>query len=176
MSKLPEAFNPAAVPEDDGAFTPLPAGNYVCDIVESEYLQTKNGAGMRIALTLVVAEGIHAGRRLFDSLLMQHANEEPVNIAKKRLRDYCLCARIKSLNETEQLHGTRVTVIVKIRNDPNYGVSNDIKAVVVPRDLQPPKAAAPAAAPQPTKPDVSNYSSPPPAGGSGAGFDDEIPF
>ena len=54
--------------EPAGDFSPIPEGEYVGIITESEWRDTKSGNGRYLYVVVQVAEGDHQGRLLFDPL------------------------------------------------------------------------------------------------------------
>jgi hypothetical protein len=54
-------------------FTPVPEGDYWTTIVKAEIKETKSGLP-KITVTMDIQEGEHAGRKLFDDMILQGAN------------------------------------------------------------------------------------------------------
>jgi len=77
--------------EPNDSFDPVPNGDYLCIITTSEMKPTKAGDGAYLELELQVIEGPYQGRKLWDRLNLNNANETTVKIAKGTLRvDYRL--------------------------------------------------------------------------------------
>ena len=70
-------------------FTPLPAGNYLCSIVESEMKTTKAGNGEYLSLRLDVLSGDYQGRVLFHNLNLKNPSIKAEEIARQQLAQIC---------------------------------------------------------------------------------------
>lgn len=108
-------FNPADVEELD--FTPVPKGEYLIAITESELGLTKNGNGTLLTLKLTVQDGQYKGRTLFDNLCVQHSNNIAQRIAQTRLKQICDATGIGQLVDTNQLHDKPLMVIIDLEMD-----------------------------------------------------------
>lgn len=120
-------FNPAEhEPLPD--FTPLPKGDYVCTITESERRATNAGTGHYLLLVVEVIDGQYAGRKLFDRLNIWNPNEQAVAIAKRTLSSICNAVGVTSINDSSDLHNRplKVTVGIETRKD-NGEFTNRIK-------------------------------------------------
>lgn len=140
-------FNPAAVEDDGSDFTPLPAGRYLVEIIESDTRPTKNGSGEYVHLKMRVVDGPYENRLLFDNLNYINQNSTTQQIAQKSLRRLCrLCSIEGELENTEQLHFHRFHVSVSIRADTGYGPQNAVRYP----DADPEQMEMLAKAPEPT--------------------------
>jgi len=111
-------FNANEVPENEG-FDPLPAGDYVVAIIDSQSKQTKSGNGSYIALTLQVMEGQFKGRRLFENLNMDNPNATAVQIARGTLSSICKAVGVIEPKDSVELHNVPmlVKVVLEKRSD-----------------------------------------------------------
>ena len=75
--------------EPNESFDPLSNGDYLCIITASEMKPTKSGDGAYLELELQVLEGPHQGRKLWDRLNLNNANETAVRIARGALSSIC---------------------------------------------------------------------------------------
>lgn len=75
--------------EPNDSFDPVPNGDYLCIITTSEMKPTKAGDGAYLELELQVIEGPYQGRKLWDRLNLNNANETTVKIAKGTLSAIC---------------------------------------------------------------------------------------
>lgn len=156
MAELNMDFNPSEVPEDDRSFSPLPAGEYTMQVIESEIKDTKSGTGQQLILTLEVIEGPFSNRRVWDRLNIRNQNADAQRIAQRALADLCLAVGIQSLRNSEDLHFHPFIGKVAIREDKTgqYGPQNTVRYKA--RGGGAPRAAStttakPAAAAQPAQ-------------------------
>lgn len=131
------------------AFTALPAGLYNAQVIESDLKPTKNGTGHYLQLTWKILEGQHAGRLVFDRLNIHNANETAQKIGQQQLSALCHAVGIMQVADSSQLHNKPCRIKVTIRQDQQYGDSNEIKgyeAIAGGAKPAAPAFAAPAAA------------------------------
>lgn len=134
------------------AFTPIPAGVYTTTIVDSEVKTTQKGGTMAV-FHLQVAEGPHAGRRVFARINVRNASPDAERIGQSQLSALCHAAGVVRITDTVQLHGRAVRARVKIRKSDEYGDSNEVSGFeAVAGAPVPPTAAAPAAPGAPVPP------------------------
>lgn len=120
-------FNAANVqPQDD--FSPIPAGDYVAQVTDSSIKPTKSGSGMLLNLTWTILSGQFANRKVFDRVNIQNQNPEAEKIGQRQLSAICHAAGVMQLQDSNQLHGRPCSITVKIRQDAQYGDSNEVKA------------------------------------------------
>jgi hypothetical protein len=96
-------FNAAEVAPQT-AFDPLPPGNYVAVITESEEKATKAGTGSYLQLTFEVVEGQYQGRKVWARLNLNNPNDQAVAIARAELSAICHAVNVIDLKDTTQLH------------------------------------------------------------------------
>lgn len=142
MAEFEETFDPAAVPEDDRSFEPLPAGDYMMQVIESELKDTKSGTGQQLVLTLEVVDGPLANRRVWDRLNIRNQNADAQRIAQRALADLCLAVGVAQLRNSEELHFRPFIGRIAIKADKTgqYGPSNTVR--YKPRGNQPPAGKA----------------------------------
>lgn len=142
-------FNAQQVsPESE--FSPLPAGIYIAQITDSEIKPTKTGSGHYLQLTWKVLDGQHAGRLVFDRLNIANENERAQKIGQQQLSQLCHAVGVLQLQDSQQLHQRPCRIKLVVKNDPQYGDSNEVKgyeAAAPGAGMTPP--AAPAFAPPP---------------------------
>lgn len=129
MADLDMDFNTADVPEDDRSFSPLPAGEYLMQVIESELKDTKSGNGQQLVLTLEVIDGPNSGRKVWDRLNIRHVNADAQRIAQRALADLCLAVGLQGVRDSEELHFKPFTAKVTIREDKTgqYGPQNNVR-------------------------------------------------
>jgi hypothetical protein len=109
------------------AFTALPAGVYAAQVIESELKPTKNGTGHYLQLTWKVLDGQHTGRLIFDRLNIANANETAQKIGQQQLSALCHAVGVLQVADRQQLHNKPCLIKVTVRQDPQYGDSNEVK-------------------------------------------------
>ena len=139
-------------------FDAIPAGDYEAMVTGSAMKSTRDGTGQYLELTVEIQSGQFQGRRLWDRLNLQNRNPKAVEIAQKQLAQLCHAINVLQVQSPEQLHNRPFIVKVTAKNDPERGMTNEIKgykakgAAQQAAPFQAPRAAAPAAAPLPWAP------------------------
>ena len=131
MANLGNTFDPTEVPEDERSFEPMPEGDYVCQIVESDVVQTAKGGDM-LKLTLEVVEGPFSNRKVWDQLNIRNANPQAQSIAHRALADICTAVGVGAITDSEELHFKPFVAQLKIEpartvNDKTYDARNGVK-------------------------------------------------
>lgn len=119
-------FSTEDAPESD--FEPLEAGEYLCQVIQSEMKDTKAGTGKYLELRIQVIDGENQGRLLFERLNLQNPNETAVRIAQRQLKELCEAIGVLEVGESEELHDIEFTAVVEIEpGRGDYGPQNRIK-------------------------------------------------
>jgi hypothetical protein len=145
MAKL-SGFNEAAN-EDMNDFSPLPAGDYVGQVIESDVVEPRNGGEM-IKLRIKIIAGKYKGRVIFANHLTRHASAQAMEMGWKAWGTLCRAVGLnpKNVNDTEKVHGKpfKVTLTVSKSKDERYGDSNNVqmyKPVSESTEVKPSKTA-----------------------------------
>lgn len=77
-------FDPTTVPDEE--FSLIPDGWQRVMIDSAEGKETKAGNGRYISVAMHVADGPHEGRKIFDIMLVNHANETAQKIGLQKLK------------------------------------------------------------------------------------------
>lgn len=127
MANLGATFDPDTIEEDAG-FEPLPAGDYLVQIIESEITDTKSGSGQMLKLTFEILSGDHQSRRIWDRLNIVNQNPDAQRIAQQQLKRLCDACGTGAISDSEELHFKPIHIRVGIRLDKtgNYGPQNTI--------------------------------------------------
>jgi hypothetical protein len=155
MAFLTESFDIATLPESTSSFDPLPAGWYQATITSTDLKTTKAGNGQYIKLRYDIVGPTHQGRVVFGNLNVFNPNPKAEEIGREQLRALMLAAGLSKLQDTDELVGATVEIKLDIRNDPQYGASNEVKAFKAinaggaPRPAPAAPATAPAGRPAP---------------------------
>ena len=131
--------------EQEQSFDPLPAGEYVVVVTDSDYLDNKKGTGRMLRLVYQVIEGPFKERKLFENLNLEHENQQAATIARKALNSIGMAVGVIDLKDSAQLHNIPLRLDVGIKPSEEYGPQNRIKKHL------PYKDDAPAVAPTPQK-------------------------
>lgn len=118
-------FDASAVSPDVG-FGPIPAGQYIAQIVDSDLKTNRAGTGQYISLQFEILDGEFKGRRVFSNLTISHTNKTAEQIGQAHLSALCRAAGVMQLTDTAQLHGRPIKITVRIRKDEKYGESNEV--------------------------------------------------
>lgn len=116
MAQLAQNFDATQV-EPMQEFVPLPEGEYIAIIEDSEMRATKAGTGNYLSLTLQIVEGDHTGRKLFDNLNLDNPNPQTVEIAQRTLSSICHAVGELAVNDSEQLHNKAMMIKVGFQKD-----------------------------------------------------------
>lgn len=153
MAKLTGAYDPnaeASKPRD-----PLPTGEYLAMITDSEWKATKKNDGEYLELTYDIIDGACKGRKLWVRLNLKNANAEAVEIANRDLSAIRQATGVLNPDDSVELHNKphiiRVEFIAagttkgKKRYDQD---TNEVRAYKKLDGVAPaPVAAAPVSAP-----------------------------
>lgn len=100
-------------------YEPLPVGDYLAMIVNSEEKQTKAGTGSYLKLEFeIVGEG-HKGRKLWVNLNLNNPSQDAVRIAQGELSSICKAVGILNPKDSVDLHNIPmlVKVGIEVRKD-----------------------------------------------------------
>jgi hypothetical protein len=160
MASLQMDYDPAAV-EPGSNLDPLPPGEYVAQIIESDVAPPRSGNGLMLNLTWEVTEGEYQGRKFWQRINYQHTSAQAQLIGQQQLKAICDAIAITGhISDSEVLHGEPCRVRVAIDDkDKSYAPKNEVKSVK-PLDAALPNGKS---APQPAQPPASKQSESAPA-------------
>lgn len=140
-----------------GGFTPIPAGDYMVQIVEGGVVRKESGDAM-MKLVFEVMDGDFAGRKLFENLNIRHSNPTAQKIALETLTELWRDAMGGSGNppnvDVMTFKPVRAKVTVEKRKDTG-DMQNRIKRFFPLNGAPPEQKAAPAAQARAASPAVS---------------------
>jgi Protein of unknown function (DUF669) len=121
-------FDANAVPPNE-RLQPIPVGNYLLQVIESEIRQNNKGTGELLKLTLQVLDGPYANRLIFDNLNIVNDSPKAQEIANRSLADLCLLLGIVHCQDSEELHFKPFQAYVGIREDKTgqYAPQNTVR-------------------------------------------------
>ena len=121
-------FNAQEVEPSTG-FAPIPAGEYVAVITDSEMKSTKNGNGQYLQLEFEIVEGEFSSRKLWSRLNLDNPNSEAVKIARADLSAICRAVNVMVLKDTIELHNLPLVITVRCKKDSGSDeIRNEIKS------------------------------------------------
>lgn len=121
-------FDASAIPPAQER-SAIPAGWHPMRIVSTELKTTKDNQGSYDTFELEVISGPHQGRKVFHRITRDNANQTAVRIGQEQLSAYCHATGVIRLTDTQQLCGIPMWVKLSLRNDPEYGEQNEVKAI-----------------------------------------------
>lgn len=129
MAFLAEEFNVNDLPVGNtGNFEPLPAGWYTCTISQAELKDTKAGNGQYIKLRYDITGPTHQGRVVFGNLNIKNANPKAEEIGRQQLGDIMRAIGLAKVTDTDQLIGGQIGIKLEVKQDAQYGASNEVKS------------------------------------------------
>lgn len=167
MANLGQTFNAQDLPEGEGEFMAIPAGDYNVTISEATLQDTKAGTGQYIKLRMDITGPTHEGRVLFSNLNIRNQSEKAEQIGLQQLGDVIRAIGLPSIQDTDQLVGGNLTVKVKLKDDAEYGDANgkknEVSAYKAIKGSQPPQGNSGTPLGQPSQPQQSQAESQPQA-------------
>jgi hypothetical protein len=129
MASLGFTFDHTAVDQTD-SFEPLPPGEYVVEVVDSEVRPTKAGDGAYISLQLRVVDGEYENRRIFTNINHRNPNPKAQAIGERQLAMLCTAVGLKhALEDVVDLHNVPVKAVILVEPaKDNYGPRNSVRA------------------------------------------------
>lgn len=132
------------------SFAPIPAGQYLSHITESDLVATKDGTGQMLKLTFEILDGQFKGRKIWNNLNVQNQNQDTMKYALSDLSAICHATGNIQLQDSAALHFKPLKIKVVIGEAKNgYEARNNIKGYESANGATPAATgfAAPAASP-----------------------------
>ncbi len=139
-------FNAEAV-EPLSDLSPLPVGDYICVIDDSEVKETRAQDGSRYLMLVlkVIEEGPYKDRTLWARLNLWNKNPKAREIAERELSAVCHAVEVLRPRDSAELHGKPLLVKVSQSKRPDNGeMSNEVKGFKPVSAAQSAPAQAPA--------------------------------
>ena len=152
MAFLTETFDVNELPQGKANnFEPLPAGWYTATISQAELKATKANNGQYIKLRFDITGPSHQGRVVFGNLNIKNANPKAEEIGRQQLGEIMRAIGLAKVADTDQLIGGQISIKLTVKDDAQYGASNEIKGFnSLTGSVAPSVTAAPASAPAAT--------------------------
>lgn len=126
MSMLPEAINTEEY-EEFGGNTPVPPGDYLCELVEDKIEPAVTSKGHHCTVLKVqwkIIDGNQTDRRLFDRFYVKHQDAEMSKKCRGIFKNFvkAMFGSDKTISQTEVLYGNPVVIRVVHGNNPDFPV------------------------------------------------------
>lgn len=146
MAFLSESFDINELPVGNTQnFEPLPAGWYTATINQAELKDTKANNGQYIKLRYDITGPTHQGRVVFGNLNIKNANPKAEEIGRQQLGEVMRAIGLAKVTDTDQLIGGQIGIKLEVKQDAQYGASNEVKGFKSLSGSAAPAAAMPAA-------------------------------
>jgi len=101
------------------SFDPMPPGDYITIVTNSELKDTKAGDGQYIELTMQIVDGPFSGRRHWERLNIINKNEKTQEIARSHLNALLKACGVPNAKNTEETHDIPFTMVLYLdRKEP----------------------------------------------------------
>lgn len=132
---------------ETNSYSPLPDGWYAVAITEADMAPTKDGTTEYLKLTFEVTGPEFSGRKVWERLNINHANQQPREIAQRNLATICKSIGLLQVRDTDQLLGASLMIKVRaVPADDRYDARNEVRGYKPLNNAPAPAKAAPAAA------------------------------
>lgn len=112
MAKVHFDISTYEAPKSD--YDPLPKGEYMAIVTESQMKITKAGTGEYLALSMQIIEGKHSGRKIWENLNLHNPNEVAETIARANLKAISEACGFAELDDTDQLNDIPFILVLDI--------------------------------------------------------------
>lgn len=102
MASIGGSYNPDAEPS--GGYTPLPAGEYQMEIVESEYVTNSKGTGNILKCKAQVVGGEHDLRPFYINYELEHRARTKQDRGQRNFAGLRRATGVLAPTDSEQLH------------------------------------------------------------------------
>jgi hypothetical protein len=133
LASIGGSYNPDAEPSS--GYTPLPAGEYTLEIVESEYKATSKGTGMILACKAQVVGGEYDQRPFYLNYNLENQNETAQEIGQRDFAGLRRATGVLAPEDSEELHFKQFGVKIGIKARKDTGeLENVIKQYLFDED------------------------------------------
>lgn len=117
MASIGGNYDPEAEPSS--GYTPLPAGEYQMEIVESDYVTTAKGTGMILKCKAQIVGGDYDERPFYINYNLENKNEVAQEIGQRDFAGLRRATGVLAPDDSEELHFKkfRVKIVIKARKD-----------------------------------------------------------
>ena len=150
-----DGVDDTAIAADHGRPAPIPAGEYMLELTEKDFKDTKDGTGTMLNCKFRVVEGEFEGRLIFTNFNIKNRSEQAQRIGIGQLKGFCIAAGVPwdvvKADTSSLLHQPFLATVGFSKTTDAYpDPRNEIKAFKAPAGVAP-AGKAPAAAPKPSQ-------------------------
>lgn len=121
-------FEPIQAAPDEGNMDVLPAGDYRVVATNSQVKETKSRTGRYVEMEFTLQDAPYSGRKVWGRYTIQNQNDQAVQIGRRQLGALAdACGLEGMLTNPSQLIGRSCIVSLAVKDDPQYGKSNEVK-------------------------------------------------
>jgi hypothetical protein len=132
MASIAFSFNPDAEPSS--GYRPLPEGDYVLEMVESDYLPTIDGLGMILKTKCQVVGGDFDLRPYYINYVLEHADEARQKIGQRDFAGLRRATGVLELSDSEEIHFKTFSVKIGVKARKETGeLENVIREYILPQ-------------------------------------------
>lgn len=102
MANISGKYNPEAEAQQD--FSPLPSGEYLAQIVDSDMKPTKKNDGEYLELEYVILEGDFKGRKAWARINLDNPSDKAVEIAQRQFASVREATGVAAPRDSQDLH------------------------------------------------------------------------
>lgn len=102
MANISGLYNPEAEAQQD--FAPIPSGEYLAQITDSDMKPTKKNDGQYLELEYVVLDGEYKGRKVWARLNLDNQNAQTVEIANRQMAAIREATGVLNPRDSQELH------------------------------------------------------------------------
>jgi hypothetical protein len=150
MAKLNLSLKGIELSKPSSGYALVPEGTYKVIVGKTEAKETKSGGGA-VILGYQIVEGEHEGKLIKDFINVVNANPEASRIGMQRLATVAFATGFKGteIGDSDELVNLEpFEVVVAVKDDGEYK-NNNVKAILVLRDVSAKPAPAKAATKKP---------------------------
>lgn len=129
MAQVPEEYrNNDENSEEKAMFPPVPAGEHIAVIEESEYIENREQTGMNLKLVWQIVDGPNKGSKLFEYLCLEHVKigtKQQAWRTLNKINDICGFSAPDRAKDSSQLHN--IPMIIDVKCDIEKDFPNSIK-------------------------------------------------
>lgn len=156
MALLSQSFNVNDLPAATGDYGPIPDGWYDVTIKSAELKLTKDQTGEYISIRYDVTGPTHANRVVWGNINIKNKSSQAEEIGRQQLGALMRAVGLHSVQDTDQLIGSNLSIKVATRASEGYEPTNEVRgfkalngASLPPVDSAPKSESAPAKAAPP---------------------------
>ena len=109
-------FDPREHDPDGGRPEPVPPGDYLVMIEESDVVPTKQGNGIRLTFTAKIIDGEFNGRKIWEGLNLENQSATAQKIGQSQLSALCHAVNLlRVVDDSTELHNIPFIAVVGVQ-------------------------------------------------------------